>query len=63
MVDMHRRSDRYDAEIVRGVQLGALKTIDRIGHVHVGSLGRVVNAYAMRASLVAGSLKYLKARL
>ena len=46
MVDMLRRSDRYDAEIVRGVQLGASKPIDR-----------------MWASLVAGSLKYLKARL
>lgn len=63
MVGLFRRSDRYDAEITHGAQLGTLKNIDRIGHVHVGCLGRVVNAYAMWDSLAAGSLKYLKARL
>ena len=59
MVDMLRPSNRYDAEIIRGVQFGASITIDRIGYVHVGSLGRVMNAYAMWASLAAGSFKYL----
>ena len=55
MVDRFRPSDRYDSEIMRGVQVSALKTIYRIGHVHVGSLGRVVNAYAMWVSLAAGT--------
>ena len=41
-------------EVVKGIHLGKLQTVDRIGHVHESSLEQVARMWVLWANMAAG---------